>query len=475
MDFEETTSADTLFAQLRYTENVPTSDAQVAAHFSTQRPVLGICLKRYSFTPEGCAVRRGTYVDIPLEIAIPKFVGDDQGMAEDGPLFGNFRLVLQSVVCHRGVSVTSGHYITLTRGQAANASGAGMRDLEDESEDPWMRFDDLARERVVYVDIETALREETPYLLFYQIQPFDDGVGGVGDEGLPSYAEAMSRAPSDCEFSEKPLIFEEGLGLDGGLERVGSCASEALDGSLDISTALGEGQRGRTSTDARRRSIALTTEGSVATDGSVPSTPIDEPLPATISGVGEGEGKSLTGLLGVLTRGERRGSRNSHKEVGGKSRPSSTDGGGGNRFSFGMRGLQGKKSKGDMGPPPPPLGALTMTAREGEPLAMPAATTRERDMEGETPRQSSSAEGLAVVTVQGDDGSGSEPGLSRPTSDESTGGEEGRTEKGKWKMTKEEKVAAKIEKKNGRKGKGGLQHHHHYGNNGAEDRDCVLM
>lgn len=98
-----------------YTDHMPTSDAQVAAHFSMKRPVLGIALKRYSYTNEGAARRRDTFVDIPLEIAVPNFVSDDS-MQDEGPLVGNFRLVLQSVICHRGVSVHSGHYICLSRG-----------------------------------------------------------------------------------------------------------------------------------------------------------------------------------------------------------------------------------------------------------------------------------------------------------------------------------------------------------------------
>ncbi|KAF2773517.1 cysteine proteinase, partial [Teratosphaeria nubilosa] len=168
-----------------YTDHQPTSDAQVAAHFARKRPVLGICLKRYAYTNQGQATRRSDYIDIPLEIVVPHFVSDDD-MQDDGPLAGNFRLLLQSVVCHRGVSVNSGHYITLCRGMAPNAhdqrppidhtlnSEATSSSSDDEVEDPWMRFDDLAPERVSYVNIHEALKQETPYLLFYQVQPIDD-------------------------------------------------------------------------------------------------------------------------------------------------------------------------------------------------------------------------------------------------------------------------------------------------------------
>jgi hypothetical protein len=38
----------------------------------------------------------------------------------------------------------------------------------------WILFDDLAAERVTMVDIEQALKEESPYLLFYQIVPINE-------------------------------------------------------------------------------------------------------------------------------------------------------------------------------------------------------------------------------------------------------------------------------------------------------------
>ena len=169
-----------------YTDTMPSSDAQVAAHFSSKRPILGICLKRYSFSPNGQAIRRGTHIDIPLEIALPHFIHDDN-MDEDGPAFGNFKLSLQSVVCHRGDRVDSGHYISLVRGQAPNASGSETSGAKS-PEDRWMLFDDLAMERITYVDIQRTLTEESPYLLFYQVQPIDGDPGNIeGGQAPPSY------------------------------------------------------------------------------------------------------------------------------------------------------------------------------------------------------------------------------------------------------------------------------------------------
>ena len=142
--------------------NIPSNDAQVAQHFSSTRPILGICLKRYSVLPNGTAVKRKTRIDIPLEIGLPHFIQDDN-MTENGPAFGNFKLSLQSVVCHQGLSTESGHYISLVRSPDPYRLG----------EDSWMRFDDLATERVIYTNVETFLLQESPYLLFYQVIPIE--------------------------------------------------------------------------------------------------------------------------------------------------------------------------------------------------------------------------------------------------------------------------------------------------------------
>lgn len=159
-----------------YTDNTPTNDAQVAAHFSSKRPILGMCLKRYSMLPNGKAVRLGTFVDIPTEIGLPHFIQDDS-MDAEGPIYGNFKLSLQAIVCHRGTSVDSGHYIAIVRGTSAGAAPASSHGSDDNASNSpryWMRFDDLAKERVTLVDIEQALKHESPYLLFYQILPVDE-------------------------------------------------------------------------------------------------------------------------------------------------------------------------------------------------------------------------------------------------------------------------------------------------------------
>ena len=147
-------------------------------------------------------MRRGTYVDIPLEIALPHFI-QDAGMNEDGPAFGNFKLLLQSIVCHRGDSVDSGHYVSLVRGAAPDVPG-GDAVTPGEPEDRWMLFDDLAKERIRYVEIQKVLKKESPYLLFYQVQPIEEDPGTIEQgEKPPSYMSYIDSGVAGLSGSNK--------------------------------------------------------------------------------------------------------------------------------------------------------------------------------------------------------------------------------------------------------------------------------
>jgi hypothetical protein len=181
-----------------YTKSSPVNDAEVAAHFSKTRPVLGICLKRYAMSSDGRATRENTFIDIPLDIRLPHFIEDDM-KDDEASLMGNFKLSLQSVICHRGNSLHSGHYVSFVRGAAEVADGDSnsSRRLSNSSHPPhypvdrWFRHDDLAQpERVEYVDIEQALKDEMPYLLFYQVQPtnmYGTSLSLDADNYPPSY------------------------------------------------------------------------------------------------------------------------------------------------------------------------------------------------------------------------------------------------------------------------------------------------
>ncbi|KAJ5735951.1 uncharacterized protein N7483_001076 [Penicillium malachiteum] len=203
-----------------YTDNTPTSDAQVAAHFSSKRPILGICLKRYSFLPNGTSVRLNTFVDIPTEIGLPHFIQDDN-MDSNAPIYGNFKLSLQSIVCHRGNSVDSGHYIAIVRGTSPVPPGSsdGTGPISCEAPKHWMRFDDLAKERVTLIDIEQALKTESPYLLFYQILPIDQDASMANYQHKPSSSDASgSTLDGDMtEFARKLSNLSAEDKLDTGL------------------------------------------------------------------------------------------------------------------------------------------------------------------------------------------------------------------------------------------------------------------
>ena len=291
-----------------YTNNMPTNDAQVAALFSSARPILGICLKRYSMLPNGTPVKRKIHIDIPLEIGLPHFIQDDK-MSEDGPVFGNFKLSLQSVVCHQGFSTESGHYIGLVRSPDPNQEG----------EDRWMRFDDLAKDRVVYTNVERFLREESPYLLFYQVVPIEGETGSVTDGERPSIKDG-ERPPaySESEASSKVDSGVAGLSITGrdsynstedfrpGTQRP---SVEIRRPSTDASLSS-DGRRGRTSMTSERR------ESVVASDTSASSPTRGKPEFLSAKNLNH----SQTDGPNTLTA-SRRGSKTS--KASSKSRPSS--------------------------------------------------------------------------------------------------------------------------------------------------------
>ena len=251
-----------------YTNNVPSNDAQVAAHFSSSRPILGICLKRYSMLPNGTAVKRKTHIDIPLEIGLPHFIQDDK-VAEDGPVFGNFKLKLQSIICHQGISVESGHYISLVRSP----------DPQQNGEDRWMRFDDLAKERVTYTNVEQFLGVESPYLLFYQVIPIEGDPGNIAEGEAQVLSSENPPAYSDSTVSRNSNLDSAVGGLSVGVPSHKSASSEVQRPSfefhrpsLDTSTS-DEDPRGRSSvTSERRQSIIFADESVSNTNGNNSST-----------------------------------------------------------------------------------------------------------------------------------------------------------------------------------------------------------
>ncbi|PTB74394.1 cysteine proteinase [Trichoderma longibrachiatum ATCC 18648] len=185
----------------------PQSNVEVAMNFD-QRPVVGICLKRYAMTESGRPQRHNTYIDIPESMRLPHF------MLADGPhieeetngLATEYKLVLQSVICHRGDSLQSGHYIAFARVAPKLLTGNRKHAIDpppDYEEAQWVKFDDLEiGNRVTFVeDIKESLKVEMPYLLFYQIVPMVDPPGPSTDStagGPPSYDESRTSASTQA-------------------------------------------------------------------------------------------------------------------------------------------------------------------------------------------------------------------------------------------------------------------------------------
>lgn len=286
-----------------YTNNMPSSDAQVAAHFSSTRPILGICLKRYGVYANGTAFKRPTPVDIPLEIGLPHFIQDDK-MAEDGPAFGNFKLSLKSVVCHKGSTVDSGHYISLVRSPDPNQKG----------EDQWLRFDDLARARVTDANVEQFLREESPYLLFYQVVPIEGDPGNIAEgERPPAYPRPSVSQDSKVDSGVTGLDNSPRVSYNSN-EGSNTEASniEAKRPSFEIrrpstGTSVSDGPRGRSSMQSERAiSVAFSDTGGSNFKPELPGSPN--------LGIGQVDGPN------TLTA-SRRGSKTTKESS--RSRPSS--------------------------------------------------------------------------------------------------------------------------------------------------------
>ncbi|KAL0943945.1 ubiquitin c-terminal hydrolase family protein [Colletotrichum truncatum] len=175
----------------------PKNDMEVAMNFN-QRPVVGICLKRYMMTNSGVPQRHNTFIDIPDSLRLPHFMLAGETQLEEDPngFSMEYKLVLQSVICHRGDSLYSGHYVSFARVAPKLLTDNRRHDLDpppDYEEAQWVKFDDLNIEsRVTYVDdIKQALKDEMPYLLFYQIVPMVEVASTEETETEPpSYNES---------------------------------------------------------------------------------------------------------------------------------------------------------------------------------------------------------------------------------------------------------------------------------------------
>ncbi|KAG5928018.1 hypothetical protein E4U42_001400 [Claviceps africana] len=279
----------------------PQSDSEVALKFD-QRPVVGICLKRYAMDESGQPQRYNTFIDIPDSLRLPQFMfsGGPELDEELNGLSTEYKLVLQSAVCHRGDSLHSGHYIAFARVAPKLLTGNRRHDFDpppDYEEAQWLKFDDLqAENRVTYVeDIKQALRSEMPYLLFYQIVPIVDMVRCSMDSrehDPPTYLESKNSIDlSHNDHSWSPFRFDpnhqrdDSQGLGAGLHskppsiRLSADFDKSARGSIWSTSHTGS-----LLSDSRRESMA-NTESPVVTPGanSPVLAPADEPSASRLS------------------------------------------------------------------------------------------------------------------------------------------------------------------------------------------------
>jgi len=249
-----------------------------------QRPVVGICLKRYTFSARGEPMRQNTYIDIPDSLRLPHFMLADGATVGEGEnsttaLTGDYKLVLQSVICHRGDSLSSGHYISFARVAPRLLVNNRRHDVDPppDYEDPqWVKFDDLQTHgRVQYVDdIKASLRDEMPYLLFYQIVPIADDPPSDEDTAPPSYEGfRMSVDEPTTPTAEENYVFSGGS-LTGATQtpRQSRLAHRAPGSPATAPSSKAPSVRFSAELDRPRRSAELNCHSSSARGGSRPQS-----------------------------------------------------------------------------------------------------------------------------------------------------------------------------------------------------------
>ncbi|KFG78763.1 ubiquitin hydrolase family protein [Metarhizium anisopliae] len=361
------------------TPNEPRSDSEVALNFD-QRPVVGICLKRYAMTEFGQAQRHNTFIDIPDSLRLPHFMlAGGPNLEED--LYGlstEYKLVLQSVVCHRGDSLHSGHYISFARVAPKLLTGNRRHDFDpppDYEEAQWVKFDDLeAKSRITYVDdIKQALKVEMPYLLFYQIVPMVDMPRASTDgteTNPPSYNESKTSMELNCDLSSSAFGRLTGhhrddlQAIDLGPRskppsiRLSADMDHPARGTFDPSWVTSH--TGSTPNASRRESMANTESPAVTPGGASPvMAPSDEPTASRLSRAA------------------------SRFALGRQSRPESQSGEG--RLSFSMTRLGGlmKSSKEPLIEPPPSNGLQTSASNSTAPISETSAKGPDSPVDGE--------------------------------------------------------------------------------------------
>ena len=145
-----------------YTDDSADIPAQSSREFATTRPVLPICLKRYSYD-EDHASRLQRKVIIPPVINLPYFVADNHDHNV------NYKLVLESAICHRGTLILSGHFVAAVRKNYYTTN-----ETDDEAySNTWYLYDDMHKPKVQEFSFSHIFDTEWPYILFYRLIQID--------------------------------------------------------------------------------------------------------------------------------------------------------------------------------------------------------------------------------------------------------------------------------------------------------------
>ncbi|VEU19867.1 DEKNAAC100205 [Brettanomyces naardenensis] len=169
--------------------------------FGDMRPIVPICLKRYVWDSHGRSHKIRRKVQVPEIMRFPYFIAEERTKPgfvdfrrnfENKAPYGAFMLVLESCVCHRGASVDSGHYVSLTRKRPYDPTERIDQDSKD-----WFLFNDLLSkdQKASEISFNEAMETEDPYILFYRI--FE-----IGQEGSISGDEVLT-IPTDRGYREK--------------------------------------------------------------------------------------------------------------------------------------------------------------------------------------------------------------------------------------------------------------------------------
>lgn len=198
------------------------SIARNSREFANRRPVLPICLKRYSFSAgEGLASRSKRRILIPPIIDLPAFVADDPTSSDDT----GYKLILESAVCHRGTTIQSGHFVSAVR----KDNHIENQTLEEALAAPWYLYDDLKKHRVVTKTFQEIFDTEWPYMLFYRL---------LACEGTRPNSQVLSV----LSLNVSPVIAPKGFKQKYWVEELTPIASDGGDTSMQSLELLPKNQ-----------------------------------------------------------------------------------------------------------------------------------------------------------------------------------------------------------------------------------------